>query len=452
MSNKEKGEQKIIWPTVNLSEPNESIPVYTGEVELRGENETYIVDAIVEFKWYPRPRPIIRGTIELSSPTMEINEHKLPAFVNGLPFGECYILDTHFSSMHPMKMIIGGFLHGDVADGDITISVEQIEFSIPNLRYIRGANVKYNLINSSSGSVNGRSVFTTGDYEIVIDAIPNCSEQMRKLAGAGGYAISYGGKIKKIKGSITYVESKKVLEAFGVFLSFINGSQVNTMFHRGVYNGKTSWQGYKDSHVKTFNNVQSWLPELHPEGLKDMWTNFYTIWKKSEDDCEALRMSINWYLESLRGSGYIEGGIMMAQTSLELLYNWALIDTRRLIIGSDAANLSAANKIRLLLSQMNVPTTVPTDFQTTVTFVSANNEIEDAPDVIVQIRNAIVHAQLEKRKKLIAIPTQVKYETLVTSLWYVELSILYMLGYKGYYANRSAPMSTTFEVIPWYQP
>jgi hypothetical protein len=50
MSDEGKEEQNIIWPTVSLSEPNESIPVYTGKVELRGVNETYIIDAVVEFK------------------------------------------------------------------------------------------------------------------------------------------------------------------------------------------------------------------------------------------------------------------------------------------------------------------------------------------------------------------------------------------------------------------
>lgn len=233
---------QIIWPPVKLNEPNETIPIYEGEVELRTQKKTYKVDSVVEFKWFPRPRPVITGFIKLDAPTMQLDEYELTAYVDNLKFGDCFAVDVQYSTSHPNSLKLFGFLHGDVTMGDITISVEYIDFSIPNLRYIRGESVSYETEEGEKGWTIGRTIFTTETHEITIDAIPKCDQRVKSLRGVGGYDISYGGRIKKLKGAISYSESKDILEAFGVFLSFVNGSQVNTLFHRGVFGGKTTWQ------------------------------------------------------------------------------------------------------------------------------------------------------------------------------------------------------------------
>ncbi len=60
----------------------------------------------------------------------------------------------------------------------------------------------------------------------------------------------------------------------------------------------------------------------------------------------------------------------------------------------------------------------------------------DGVDAFVQIRNAIIHSQEEKRKKLETWDNSAKYEALQFSLKIIELSLLYILGYKGKYFNR----------------
>lgn len=443
--------QSIIWSPIILKEPNESILIYTGKIQLRGYNDlNFEVDGVITFNWFPRARPVLKGSIEMVTPFSSLPDFKFNALINGDLFGECYVVSSNFKSEAITKLNVECFFHGDCVIGDKSVAVDQIEFGLPNMNYIFGRNVEFILENGKHGSVNGRNVFTTDDYELTIDALPKCDEQIKKLKTVGGFTISYGGKICKTNNqSITYKESHEVLEAFGVFLSFLNCGQVHIMFPKGVFNGETIWQGYKDSHVKPYKNQLSWLDEINPNGIHEMWKNFYVFWKSSDENREALRAAINWYLEAIGGSGYIEGGIMMSQTALELLYNWILIDTRKILIGSDASNINAANKIRLLLAQLGISTEVPAHFEDAKNFVSQNTEIEDAPDLIVQIRNAIVHAQLEKRKKLIKIPAQVKYGALIIGIWYIELSILYMLKYNGQYNNRTAPFSLSSQDVPW---
>jgi len=80
------------------------------------------------------------------------------------------------------------------------------------------------------------------------------------------------------------------------------------------------------------------------------------------------------------------------------------------------------------------------------------NELSDGIEAFVLIRNALVHSQEEKRKKLIKIAPAVLYETLELGLWYLELSILKVLNYKGKYQFRCSGeiWTGTNELnVPW---
>ncbi len=439
----------IILPTITMTEPNDPIEIYEGNVELRSKVENYVVEGSVAFNWFPRPCSILSGTITTAEAFKDIHTVEFDCYIDGLPSGKCYIMDTHFNTARPNKIIIKAFISGDVAIGDKSIAVDVVEFSIPNLKYIHGQVVRFANSEGGFGSTMARSVFKYEDVEITIDSTPKCSELNKKIGYLGGYGLTYGGRIKKDKKPITYSEAEDILQAFGVFLSFINGRQTHTLFHRGVHDDGVVWHSYKDYHVKPYKPVNSFFPEIPKSDPNELWGNFYGIWKSGEDDREALRMSVNWYLEANSGSGYLEGSLMMTQTSLELLYNWLLIDMRKLITGSDAAGISASNKIRLLLSQMRIDYSVPATMPDLIDFVEKGAELHDAPEAIVQIRNAIVHAQLEKRKKLNAIDAKVKYQALKLSLWYVEMAILYALEYKGYYNSRVHTASYELTPVPW---
>jgi hypothetical protein len=84
--------------------------------------------------------------------------------------------------------------------------------------------------------------------------------------------------------------------------------------------------------------------------------------------------------------------------------------------------------------------------------VTENQVIADGPDAFVLIRNAIVHSQESKRKKLMEIPTLTKYEALKLGLWYLELALLYSFGFEGIYRNRCSASKwagSDEEAVPW---
>jgi hypothetical protein len=80
------------------------------------------------------------------------------------------------------------------------------------------------------------------------------------------------------------------------------------------------------------------------------------------------------------------------------------------------------------------------------------NKIADAPEVIVQIRNAIVHSKEERRKMLNIIPNAAKYEGLQLCILYIELALLNILGYTGDYFNRCSGARFSgdgSQKVPW---
>ena len=123
-----------------------------------------------------------------------------------------------------------------------------------------------------------------------------------------------------------------------------------------------------------------------------------------------------------------------------------------MILGKDSDNISASNKIRLLISQLNISSSIPIAFIELEKFKDTTDNVADAPDSIVYIRNAIVHSQEEKRKKLSAIHYKAKYEALQVYIWYIELTLLCILDFNGDYYNRCSKEIYAIKAeqqVPW---
>jgi hypothetical protein len=70
---------------------------------------------------------------------------------------------------------------------------------------------------------------------------------------------------------------------------------------------------------------------------------------------------------------------------------------------------------------------------------------KDAPKIFTEIRNAIVHSNEDKRKKLTTYSLNVRFEALTIGVWYIELIMLYLLKYKGKYENRCSSKEESFD-------
>ena len=443
---------EIIEDSIKMTEANSSIKIYEGEYILRDDQNEIKVTGNIYFDWFPNSgahfygKPLVDFK-DLFKITDGINSFSI--IIDGLEFGQGFITNTNFVSSSN-DSFIKGTLSQQALIGDKSVPVTKIHFSIPNLREFHGLPVKKISKKNLSTSMN-RLRFEDDNYVINIDKCHDYKERKKSLEEKGGYIILYAGELTPKKGSISYSDTKDILYCLDTFLTFLNGRRTAALFIQGIHDNKTIWCDYTDYFTDSYKAVQTW-PQRHSIlGLNDLWKKFNLIWQDN-DDKSFLTFLIHWYVEANGHSGFSEGSIIIAQTALELVYNWWIIEKKKMILGKDSENIHASNKIRLLLSQINLNFDVPIVFTRLQEFIDTTDNVTDSPEAIVYIRNAIVHSQEEKRKKLSSIHYRAKYEALQVYIWYIELSLLRILDYDDLYYNRCSKeiyASKAEENVPW---
>lgn len=425
----------IINSPYEMEHPNLSINIHDGEFTLIQEEKTIKIDGKVFFDWFPHQNVKFEGIIIESTDNPLVtfkNNEGFELFINGFTFGKALLTNVSLGQ----NSEISGLVQAESVLGDKSISVSKINFVIPNLIDLFGSPVN---VLSKDGDVikscKNRVAFENDEFIITIDKSSKFNTLQDELSKKGGFVVLYAGEIIKKKGSIQYAELQELIYSFSVFLTFLNGRRCSPLFLQGIHDDDVIWTDFAGYKTDPYKSVFSWCPKLSINGMNEMWQQFSSIWK-NKNDKNFLDFVIHWYVEANGNSGYMEGSIIMSQIALELIYNWLIIEKKRLLIGKDAENISATNKIRLLLGQVKLNTEIPHALKDLIKFVNDNNELVDGVDAFVQIRNAIIHSQEEKRKKLTNIRYRVKYEAQQLSIHYIEYAILSILKYKGRYYNR----------------
>lgn len=433
---------------VEMNYPNEIIKIYEGKYVLINDEKEIKLKGIIEYHWFPEKGAVFKGNI-LSELDFNLDSSKeFSLLINNLDSGKVFITNRKIGHKTDEFEFKGVFIK-DFVLGDSSIEVKEISFSLANFKELHGSPVKRVLKENITTSQN-RIIFKNENYKLVLDKLIDYSVRKEDLKLSGGYLLLYSGKLLLNK-SLNLEKAKSFFSCINSFLSFLNGRRVETTFLQGSFQNEILWTDYSNYSFEIFKQATSWTMSRFDNEMNDVFVNFSNLWK-NENDRNFLKSVIHWYIESNNNSGKVEGSIIMAQTALELIYNWLVVERKKLIKGGDANNISAANKIRLLLSQLSINSEVPGSFSNLNELIQQSSEYSDAPDVIVQIRNAIIHSQMDKRNKITTLSLDLKYEVLDLCIWYIEMSILYILNYKGKYINRcnkNLYPSNRIEKVPW---
>lgn len=426
-------------PPVCMDDPNEPIKIHSGDFSLAGQDQVYNLNGHIEFRWFPVMGVKFHGEfLGDAKPKVNLLE-EYEIVVKNEVFGKVRILDLHDRD----KFTCGG--EGkSLIWGNNAVPVNEITFTIPNMREFLGDSVK-ELLGTSTSMHKSRLTFGDKPYVITLDKLSDFKSRKEKLDQNGGYLLTYAGKIKKKKGEISLSELQKWHNRFHHFLYFLNGRRVAPMFYTGAFDDGT-WTDYSGYMVDTYKYVPCWSDIFFVNDLPQLWKSYNRLWK-DENDKDFLITAIHWYVEANSQAGMVEGSIILIQTALELIYNWLIIENQKMIFGGDAEGMSAANKIRLLIFQLKISPAIPPAF----TELAKIQNVVDGPEVFVKIRNALVHGQGVKRAELKKITLIAQYQALQLGIWYVELALLYILGYQGKYNNRASgkQWKDTGELVPW---
>jgi hypothetical protein len=451
------GFPEIITSPIEMTEANSSFRIFEGDFTLKNESIEISVTGQINFYWLPNLAVYFSG-----SPATGIdylfnagrNKISFYVLIGGIEIGKGSLVHLTYGGLNKEKYIKGK-LSPPVVLGDKSIDVSSLRFSIPNLREFYGLDVK-GINNEVTFSAPNRLIFEYGNYIIKIDKAYNYKELRESLDERGGFIILYGGELACKKGSLSYKGVKDTFDCLNVFLSFLNGRRTSAFFIHGIHDDHITWCDWSTYHVSTYKPVTSWPQKYsivdlnkYVTDLNKLWQKFCELWN-NKNDKNFLISVIHWYVEVNDIHDFTEGPIVMAQTALELLYNWWIVENKGIISTPDSDSLSAANKIRLILSQINIDRLVPATLTHLKEFNSKENL--DAPGAVVEIRNAIVHSQEKKREKLNAITHKAKDEALQLCIWYIELALLRILNYDGKYYNRCSKERTAIEAeeyVPW---
>jgi hypothetical protein len=238
-------------------------------------------------------------------------------------------------------------------------------------------------------------------------------------------------------------EATELAASLMYFLSFANGMWVNPILFSGYdIKKKEVWQGWFVHHSRPWKKPsRSWHDSLHSMEILPTVFNEFIQALKNPIWAEAIKHIIYWYVQT--NISNVDSGLILGQTALELLaWNYLVIDKKILSRNKFKKN-STADNLRTLLSNCGIPTAVPSTDKDLATFA---NPGEDGPDIIVRVRNNLVHP--EKRYGVKKIPY---FYLLNLQQWYIELILLRIFNYQGNYHNRLNQVSWAgdIEPVPW---
>lgn len=424
-----------ISPTIEMNEPNIEIQIFNGKFEIQNSEINILIEGEIVFNWFPTPKARFRGkTLSIDRKKLQniIECFDLSLIIDNSVIGDCFITSTQIVASDSYISLTGEFKFR-CEFGDVSNNLSSIKFMLLNFRDVLGEPVKYTSEKKVFKQL-GRILLSDENYSIILDKLSNFKGLASSLEKKGGFITLYSGEIKKNKNELVYSKMESYFHCLSTFLSFINGQRTAPYFLQGIKNEEIVFSDFTSYQIDISTKyITSWLPKAPSnKDLQELWISFLNLWKGGHK--EFLLSAVHWYIESNKTAGYAEGSIIMSQVGLELLYNWLIVEKKQILLGKDAENIAAANKLRLLLTNLGFNTEVPIGLSNLRQF--AKNRQLDGPGCFVQIRNSIVHSQSSKRDQLNTLSIKVRSEVLNLGIWYLEICLLSILGYKGKYSNR----------------
>lgn len=325
-----------------------------------------------------------------------------------------------------------------VVQGSDRTRIGSITFHILNFVNFRGTR-------SAPGSPNVVRFIDMADeqWQVCIGSLPQTEDSFDKLKAEGGYRLTHTGTVASRDGDeFTGRCAAAALSGIRFLLSFAKGGWCEPILAVGVNSaGKRVWEQWSRP-SSSWQTPLSCLCPGESEQLAMLFPGFMARWAQENWE-NALRESLYWYFSANRQ--WSPEGIILAQTAIERLSYEFVVENKKLITAKGFKDLWASDRFRLLFSSLGIPLDIPVA-ATELARLAKSMGWCDAPHAITEIRNSIVHPDHKHRGKLdVAHPA-----TWNLSLWYLEMAILALCGYRGRYTNRLiSRWAGECDTVPW---
>lgn len=425
---------------------NEPIELYDGPIGVTTVDGAWVGNGTIVQDWLPEPTVNLKCNFkgrQLEKPRAEV---EIPGHKKRFPLSvTSYGLSAQGSEVFAT---LGGKPNGMVWESSETVN--RLRFHVANFLWYRGALVQDA---SSDSPREARCRFSTEEWVVTIDSITgfNFGSDF-EIEDQSGNAITHVGELVKQDGSpFTVSSAENILQLLYQWLSFCRGNWVAPMLSVGFDDsGDLVWKDWRQWNIRHAEHLPTWVNRDSSESLEKSFSGFLA---RSRDSIWAgpIKRVLAWYVESNRRATGLEAAIILCQNALELL-GWAsLAQDKKVLSQKGFQDLPAADKIRLLLSNCEIPLIIPANL-TELRQLSKEYNWLDGPDCLVGIRNALVHPQPKSMLKLESVSSIAFYEIWSLGMWYLDLILLRLFDYKTVYCNRlkrECSYEQALEPVPW---
>jgi len=419
-----------IPPPVVTPRPNIPLEFYETDMVLSGGDSHATGSGRIWFSWVPRAGPRfeiqtdggLRALEDLGSTHLSLSD----------PQAEFGVLVTTLGSD---DADVAGVINDNARFGELSDSdpVSSISFVLTNFHHYHGAPIRPE--GKELKTWAGRWSIEADPWKITIDEIEDCSDLRKQLEREGGYAVTHAGRLERIDGSSSSLrEAEQVLDGLRCFLGFCRGMWCGPVFPTYFADGRSS-NSLAPWHLTRWRHVGSWFPRFGPlSHFSPAVARFLALWA-DEDWRGPIQHYIWWYIEA-NLAATLESAIVKIQAALELM-GWLVLVEQDHVISADGFNkLPASDKIRLLLTHLDIPITIP-DHLANLKGHAKSIQEDTGAGAFVFLRNAIVHPSLKKRRRLKSVKNEAKFEATQLGRQYLEFILLSLLHYEGKYEDRT---------------
>lgn len=440
-----------IYPLFDFNSNENSILLHTGVANLCIKDTTYVGDGEVKLELLPKSNIIFYGEFERVDPhhglgkaftQSEINSFSVDSqTIDGFSIGNNFELLSQLLNIKwiPKSEPIKFHLEPDK-------ETNKIVFHLFNFEDFDGAGSSL----QTDGNTRKRIFHFTlswKSYQITVQSILSVKDNITALKNEGGYRLTQVGQIEKSdSSSFKDDEIKNLLDVLRYFISFAKGSWCSPVCPVGLDNNDNKTWYSLNSPDKQWQSLSSWFDTKYANELEVFFPSFMELWEQ-ESWKDTIKEVMYWYLNANDPGRGVDAGLILAQAALERLSYEYVVNEKKLLSPKGFKDIWASDKYRLLFSSLNIPLEIPSQCTNMIASANQYNWL-DAPHALTEIRNALVHPEHKKHGQ---ISTELFIEAWNLSLWYLEMTILAIAGYKGTYANRLIKQRWvgSVENVPW---
>jgi hypothetical protein len=441
-------EEPSLQPIYTMLSVNAPILLYSGRLIVEQGSKSFEGTGTLSYEWLPKPTCKFSVSLDESGHVPEVGEAALRHDEGSSPSYKVGIFSSEREQDHNTSTVrVSGSFSLMTRGNDSQLSA--CIFHLPNFTRFLGKIIDV----GGKRFYRGRAVMEWSIWKVTLQLLPSSDKKLyESLSSLGGCAFTNVGEIRRRDGRPFKAKVlQPALESITWWLSFCRGFWVAPLLPVGLgSDGNPKWFAWVDYNVDRSQGIMTWADPHTESFLEDTFAGFMKR-MESETWAEPIRLSVWWYLAgNTKGGGGMEGALILMQAAFELLA-WTLFVEERHMTEEEFGKMKASQKIRLLLSKASIPILIP-DYLQSLCKVAAENDWQDGPRILTEIRNGLVHPALEKRRIVINVDGLAMFEAWNLSLWYLELLLLWLFNYKGRYVNRlrrEIPRTNAVETVPW---